>query len=184
MSFTTRHSILRGIKNDQDDSWNRFFETYSPLIRLHGKDCGIEEDSLDDLVQDVMLSVLNNRQKFEYDPEKGRFRDYLRFIIRARSNDMLRVRYKQEKVLEIEMSEEYLDDRYQTEWEEHLRVVSLKKLKETVSARHYQIFHMLDIQNRKIKEIARFFKMSEASVYSIRNRTELKLRQIAEELDC
>lgn len=42
---------------------------------------------------------------------------------------------------------------------------------------------MLDVQNRKIKDVARFFKMSEASVYSIRNRTELKLRQIAEKLD-
>ena len=102
---------------------------------------------------------------------------------RARANDMLRARYKQAKSEALTVPEEYLDDLYTSEWEEHIRTESLKELKHDIQARHYQIFHMLDVQNRKIKDVARFFKMSEASVYSIRNRTELKLRQIAEKLD-
>ena len=183
MSFTTHYSIVKDLRDEASEAWTRFFEAYSPLIRLHGKDCGIDDDSLDDLVQDVMVSVFNNISKFEYDPAKGRFRDYLRFIIRARANDMLRARYKQAKSEALTVPEEYLDDLYTSEWEEHIRTESLKELKHDIQARHYQIFHMLDVQNRKIKDVARFFKMSEASVYSIRNRTELKLRQIAEKLD-
>ena len=101
MSFTTHYSIVKDLRDEESEAWNRFFEAYSPLIRLHGRDCGIDDVSLDDLVQDVMVSVFNNSSKFEYDPEKGRFRDYLRFIIRARANDMLRARYKQAKSQDI-----------------------------------------------------------------------------------
>lgn len=183
MSFTTHFSIVNGIKNEQDPSWNRFFETYEPLIRLHGKDCGIPADSIDDLIQNVMLSVYKQMETFVYDPKRGRFRDYLRFIIRARANDMLRAFYKAEKIREIELSEEYLDDLFSTEWEEHIKTESLKKLKATSSTQHYQLFHMLEIQNRDVKEVADFFNLPKATVYSIRKRMEEKLRQIAKELD-
>lgn len=130
-----------------------------------------------------MLSIFSSSSRFEYDPAKGRFRDYLRFIIRARANDMLRARYQRVNPADIPVVEECLDDLFGTEWEEHIRTESLKQLKKDVLARHYQIFHMLDVQNRNVKEVARFFRMSAASVYSIRNRTELKLRRIAEKLD-
>ena len=183
MSFTTHPSVIRNLGDEKSEAWNRFFELYAPLIRLHGKDCGIDDDSLDDLVQNVMMSVFHSSARFEYDPAKGRFRDYLRFIIRARANDMLRARYRKVNPPEIPVVEECLDELYAAEWEEHVRTESLKKLKTDVLARHYQIFHMLDVQNRNVKEVARFFRMSAASVYSIRNRTELKLRRIAEKMD-
>ena len=183
MSFTTNTGLVKSLRKGCSTSWERFFETYAPLIRLHGQDCGIDKNSLDDLVQEVMLSVFSNHDKFEYDPDKGKFRNYLRFIIRARANDMLRAKYKQAQVFDLPVSEAYLDNRYNEEWEEHIQQESLKRLKETVSPRHYQIFHMLDIQCRKIREVAKFFKMSEASVYSIRSRIEIKLRQIAQEME-
>ena len=183
MSFTTHPSVIRNLRDGKSEAWHRFFEIYAPLIRLHGKDCGIDENSLDDLVQNVMLSIFSSSSRFEYDPAKGRFRDYLRFIIRARANDMLRARYQRVNPADIPVVEECLDDLFGTEWEEHIRTESLKQLKKDVLARHYQIFHMLDVQNRNVKEVARFFRMSAASVYSIRNRTELKLRRIAEKLD-
>ena len=93
MSFTTHFSIVGHLKEEEDSSWERFFQTYGPLIRMHGKDCGVPEGALDDLVQNVMLSVFKQSKRFEYDPARGRFRDYLRMIIRARANDFFRELY-------------------------------------------------------------------------------------------
>ncbi len=183
MSFTTRFSVLEGIKENDDKAWERFFAVYSPLIRLHGKDCGLRNEHLDDLVQNVMLSLVGQIQSFHYDPNRGRFRDYLRHIIRARAYDMLRDIYKQECFQKMEKDESVLDDLFRSEWEEHIRRSSVEKLKEEVSAKHFQIFQLLDIQNRKVHDVAKFFKLSEATIYSIRNRTEEKLKQIAEKLD-
>ncbi len=184
MSFTTHFSVIGNLGNEDESSWNRFFQIYGPLIRLHGKDCGVPNDALDDLIQDVMLSIFKQSKTFVYDPSKGRFRDYLRFIIRARANDFLRAHYKEERAVKAaDQNELYLDDLFSAEWEEHIRRESLKKLKESSSPLHYQIFHMSVVQNRTPKELASFFKMSRATVYSIRTRMEEKLREIVKTLD-
>ena len=184
MSFTTHPSVVRNLRNGKSEAWNRFFEIYAPLIRLHGKDCGIDEDSLDDLVQNVMLSVFKQSKRFVYDPARGRFRDYLRMIIRARANDFFRELYREERAVRaVPEMECQLDNLYAAEWEEHVRRESLKKLREISSARHFQIFHMAVIQNRDPKELAAFFRMPRATLYSIRSRMEAKLREIARSLN-
>ncbi len=184
MSFTTHFSVVNNLRNEDDSSWNRFFQVYGPLIRLHGKDCGVPDDALDDLTQDVMLSIFKQSKTFVYDPARGRFRDYLRFIIRARANDFFRAHYREERAARaVEATELYLDDLFSSEWEEQIRKQSLKKLKESSSSQHYQIFHMSVVQNRDPKELAAFFKMPRATIYSIRGRMEEKLREIVKSLD-
>ncbi len=184
MSFTTHFSIVGHLKEEEDSSWERFFQTYGPLIRMHGKDCGVPEGALDDLVQNVMLSVFKQSKRFEYDPARGRFRDYLRMIIRARANDFFRELYREERAVRaVPEMECQLDNLYAAEWEEHVRRESLKKLREISSARHFQIFHMAVIQNRDPKELAAFFRMPRATLYSIRSRMEAKLREIARSLN-
>ena len=141
MSFTTHFSIVGHLKEEEDSSWERFFQTYGPLIRMHGKDCGVPEGALDDLVQNVMLSVFKQSKRFEYDPARGRFRDYLRMIIRARANDFFRELYREERAVRaVPEMECQLDNLYAAEWEEHDRRESLKKLREVSSARHFSDF--------------------------------------------
>lgn len=82
MAFTTHFSILDGIQHDEESAWDRFHALYAPLIRLHGKDCGIDDGNLDDLVQEVLLAVSHNCENFTYDASRGHFRNYLRRIIR------------------------------------------------------------------------------------------------------
>lgn len=76
-----------------------------------------------------------------------------------------------------------LDDLYKAEWQDYIKKESLRKLKEESSAEHYQLFYMLEIQNRSVRETADFFDIPKATVYSIRQRMEEKLRQTAKELD-
>ena len=78
MGFITQHEVIQALKDEKSMAWDAFFTAYVPLIRLHGKDCGIKDEYLDDLVQDVMISVIKISKKFQYDPCKGRFRDFLK----------------------------------------------------------------------------------------------------------
>ena len=183
MSFTTRISVLNGMKSEDERSWERFYEIYSPLIRLHGKDCGIREDYMDDLIQNVMISLSRQIKNFIYQQNLGKFRNFLRKIIRARSMDILRKIYKDELVTpEFGFQEEaVLDTHFDQEWRDHVWKVSLMLLKQAISPKHYQIFDFLDIQNRKVREIAAFYNLPESTIYSIRNRTEEKLRSIIKE---
>ena len=89
----------------------------------------------------------------------------------------------EDKVRFIEEDEAHLDDLFQLEWEEHIQRNSLEQLKEEISPKHFQIFQLLDIQHKKVKDVAKLFKLPEQTIYSIRNRTEEKLKEIARNLD-
>ena len=140
MSFTTRISVLNGIKNDDELSWERFYDIYGPLIRLHGKDCGIREDYIDDLIQNVMISLSRQIKNFTYQRDLGKFRNFLRKIIRARSMDILRRLYRNElSIPEYGLQDEaVLDTHFEEEWRSHVWKVSLMLLKQAVSPKHYQ----------------------------------------------
>lgn len=184
MSFTTRESVVECLHNTGEGAWQRFFSSYAPLIRLHGSDCGLPPSFLDDLVQDVMLSLWKNGRRFVYDPSKGRFRDYLKFIIRARAMDMLRRYYREKKIREYPAERDFfLDTAYEDEWREHTLAAAMEILSCHIDAQHYQIFQLLDLQHWEVRKVARIFQLPEPTVYSIRKRTEEKLRKIVRDID-
>lgn len=199
MAFITRYDIIDGIRNQENQAWENFYNYYNKLIRLHGKDCGIREEQLDELVQDVMISVAKLSKRFVYDPEKGRFRDLLKKIIRARAADLLRRYYSKESMLvylhddmssissipcECVPDVEKLDEEYYDKWRNVFIRNCLKMLRLKLNPVHYQIYHMLEYQNVPVLEVAEFTGLSPVSVYSIRSRIENKLSEIARELAC
>ena len=183
MNFNTDYDFLNKVKNKDEIAWEQFYKFYAPLIRLHGRDCGIKDQYLEDLIQNVMITLSVQMPGFVYDPSRGRFRDYLRTIIRARANDMLRKIYRQERIPYEPEDEAVFDDQFEEEWRSHIRSRSLEELKHQVSAHHYQIFYLLDVQHRKVKELAELYKVPPVSIYTIRTRVENKLRKIVRELD-
>ena len=75
---TTSPSLLLRIRNPEDeDSWRRFESVYSPVIRSYCRRRGIQATDVDDIAQEVMSSVANAIQSFEYQPKKGKFRGWL-----------------------------------------------------------------------------------------------------------
>ena len=96
MSFTTRKSLLAKVKAGDEVSWAEFYAAYKPLILLCGQDCMLTDAETDELVLQVMAEVFQkdivgkydpdnipDNIVFKYDPAKGRFRHYLRRIIRT-----------------------------------------------------------------------------------------------------
>ena len=183
MKFTTNYDILNKVKDNDEIAWEQFYKFYAPLIRLHGRDCGLKEQYLEDLIQNVMITLSMQMPGFVYDPSRGRFRDYLRKIIRARANDMLRKIYRQERIPYEPEEEADMTDQFEEEWRSHIRSRSMEILKAQVSAHHYQIFYLLDVQHRKVKELAELYKVPPISIYTIRTRVETRLRKIVQELN-
>ena len=184
MKFTTNYDILKRAKSRDEAAWEEFYNFYAPLIRLHGRDCGLKKENLEDLIQDVMITLSAQMPNFVYDPAKGRFRDYLRKIIRARANDMLRKIYRQERIpYEEQIETETGSDQFDEEWRKHILNRSMEKLKESVSLHHYQIFYLLEVRHYKVKELAELYRMPPISIYTIRNRLETRLKKIVRELD-
>jgi DNA-directed RNA polymerase specialized sigma24 family protein len=96
---------------------------------------------------------------------------------------MLRKIYRQERIPYEPEEEADMTDQFEEEWRSHIRSRSMEILKAQVSAHHYQIFYLLDVQHRKVKELAELYKVPPISIYTIRTRVETRLRKIVQELN-
>lgn len=183
MSYSTHYSIITGVRHREDDAWERFYREYASLIRLHGTDCGVPEEELDDLVQNVMCEF-SRRTAFNYDADRGSFRAFLKRIIRVRSMDMLRKRYRERRIRSAADTDElYLDKRYDDEYRTYLYCEALRRLRRRVPPEEYQQFFMAAVRHRDVKSVAGFFHTGAPHVYSTLRRICGMLPAILREID-
>jgi RNA polymerase sigma factor (sigma-70 family) len=57
----------------------RFVLVYTPKLNEYCRSIGVPENDTDDLIQEVFLKLLHGIRS--YDPEKGRFRHWLRRVL-------------------------------------------------------------------------------------------------------
>ncbi|MCA9253978.1 MAG: sigma-70 family RNA polymerase sigma factor, partial [Phycisphaerales bacterium] len=78
---TTRASLLLRIRDPDDQrAWREFDGAYGELIVRYCRARGLQLVDAEDVRQLVMLNLSRSIPRFEYQPEVGRFRDYLRTI--------------------------------------------------------------------------------------------------------
>ena len=199
MAFTTRKSLLARVREGGEVPWREFYATYKPLILLCGGDCGLNDDEKDELVQNVMREIfakdiigkydpdrVPDDVVFRHDPARGRFRHYLRQIIRNQARKIVRGRRNAELPLEDALdkrTDDALEAAWDNEWRRHLLNMALAELKGRVQPETYVAFEMYALQNRPAQEVAEFLNISVASVYTAKTRCVLTLREIINNLE-
>lgn len=201
MAFTTRKSLLAKVRAGDEVSWAEFYAAYKPLILLCGQDCLLTPDENDELVQQVMSEIFRkdivgkydpdnipNDVVFHYDPAHGRFRHYLRGIIR---NQALKLYQKRKSFVELDNPEKTVeepaidvwDELWDEEWKRHVLAMALTELKGHVQPETYVAFEMYAMQERTVQEVARFLNLSVASVYTAKSRCIAALKEIISKLE-
>ena len=199
MAFTTRKSLLARVREGGDIPWNEFYATYKPLILLCGGDCGLTDDEKDELVQKVMCEIfakdiigkydpdrVPDDVVFRHDPARGRFRHYLRQIIRNQARKIIRGRRKDAAAIaadQAQPTDDALEEAWDREWRRHLLNMAVAELKGRVQPETYLAFEMYALQNRPAQEVANFLNISIASVYTAKNRCAAALREIIDNLE-
>jgi RNA polymerase sigma-70 factor (ECF subfamily) len=80
---STRPSPLVRLRDaDDGESWQTFVRTYAPLVYRYCRKQGAQDADAGDVAQEVLADIARSMQTFEYRPERGRFRDWLRTVTR------------------------------------------------------------------------------------------------------
>src|ERR1700677_3207436 len=89
----TRPSLLLRIRDaDDSDSWADFAKVYGPVIRGYCRLRGLQEADADDVSQEVLAQVTRSIGSFDYEPGRGRFRDWLGAVTRNKIVRFLEVK--------------------------------------------------------------------------------------------
>ena len=200
MAFTTRKSLLAKVRSGDEVSWREFYETYKPLILLCGGDLRLTADEKEELVSKVMCEIFRkdivgkyDPEKvpddvvFKYDPARGRFRHFLRKIIRNQALGIIRKRPRHVSLDVPDAPDPVAEDRWESdwdrEWRRHLCNMALIELRNHVDAKTYSAFELYAIQGRDPREVADFLGLSVASVYTGKSRCIEFIKKIIKDLE-
>ena len=86
----TRQSLLFRAQIGEEDAWKDLADLYRPLIIGWLNRQGVPAVDLEDLSQDVLLSVVKHLPGFEHSGNRGAFRSWLRTIVCSRTIDYWR----------------------------------------------------------------------------------------------
>jgi len=87
---STDLSVLRQAQSGQNAAWRRLIELYGPLVHAWCRRGGLDGPELEDVFQEVFLTVAARLPAFRRDRPGDTFRGWLRLITRSKLVDFVR----------------------------------------------------------------------------------------------
>lgn len=84
----TRQSLLLRARTGEETAWTDLTDLYRPLIVGWLNRQGVPAGDLNDLSQDVLLTVVKHLPNFQHSGQRGAFRAWLRTIIVSRTSTL------------------------------------------------------------------------------------------------
>ena len=196
-AIRTRYSLLSRLQNwDDEDSWKDFFDTYWRLIYSLALKSGLTDAEAQDVVQETVISVAKHIHKFERDRSRGKFKGWLRNIIRWRIADQLKKRTPDwEKLPRAdELGEPEPDDipdpggtgleaQWEEEWQANLLKAAIERVKRRVKEEQYLVFDLYVVKGWPVLKVARRLGINVGQVYLAKHRISALVRKEIEALE-
>ncbi len=183
-SIPTRYSLLSRLQNWEDsESWRDFFETYWRLIYTVALRSGLTDTEAQEVVQETIICVARNIQKFKRDRKLGSFKGWLRNLTHWRIADQLRKRTtvlqgdiplaNQSFSIPDEIPEapsEAAASEWEGEWQRNLLKAALERIRRHVREEQYQLFDLYVLRQWPVERITQTLGVSAARVYLAKHR--------------
>ncbi|MBR4259512.1 MAG: sigma-70 family RNA polymerase sigma factor [Kiritimatiellae bacterium] len=181
---TTRSSVLKAVADTENEAaWQRLFDLYAGFVFSIARHKGLNETDADDIVQVVFADLARNLPTFKYDREKGRFRSYLTGLVNWRVVDRLKASKRDAELKSAFWEEEKSaataedEDFEEREWQQAALEETLRRIKPEVRPEHYAAFVASAIEGQDTDVVTKLYGISRDSLYQIRKRLTVKLRE-------
>ena len=188
----TRQSLLLRAQTGEEDAWKDLTDLYRPLIIGWLNRQGVPAVDLEDLSQDVLLSVVKHLPSFQHSGNRGAFRAWLRTIVCSRTTDYWRAldagttaNGGSGATAALEQLADPASDLNRQWDEEHDRYVLsclLDLVDEEFEPTTLRAFRRLALDGASGAEAAQELGLSVGAVYVAKSRVLARIRQEAEGL--
>lgn len=175
-------------------AWDDFDRRYREWLIRFFRRRQVSFTDAEDLVQRVFANLATSLPKFTYDPNRGRFRDYLFRCARNALSEWARCPERNGKALlnygslggaAASDHDPAEGQAWEDEWISHHYRMALETLRAMTSERDIAILER-SLAGASVSELAREHGMDEAAVYKVRHRIRERMEaliagQIAEE---
>ena len=187
----TRATLLARLQDGADPlAWDEFFQRYWRLIYTYARRCNCSEHTAEEVVQDVMLKVFEQKDFFHYDPARGRFRDWLATVVRNKAAELRRrpaerIRAKggnsETDGVVPRSNDAEPDDVWENAFEQALLLVLLDVVRREMSPRAYLAFELFTLHEISGAAVAKQTGLTRNGVYRASKRTLKRLKELGAE---
>jgi RNA polymerase sigma factor (sigma-70 family) len=188
MTTITRATLLDRLRDGTNVlAWDEFFAHYWPTIFAFARHRGCSQHTAEEIVQDVMLRVFEQRDVYQYDPARGRFRDWLGTVVcnkvaehRRRPANRIRPIGDDSNVgvLEPTIDAPAPDAAWESAFERSLLLTLLDAVRRETNARTYLAFELVNLEGLSGSEAARITGLSRNAVYKAVKRVSERLVEL------
>jgi RNA polymerase sigma-70 factor (ECF subfamily) len=188
----TRQSLLRRAQIGEESAWKDLTELYRPLILGWLNRQGVPARDLEDLSQDILLSVVKHLPAFRHSGNRGAFRSWLRTIVCSRTSDYWRAidpgahgsggSGASAALQQIEDPDSDLNREWDEEHDHYVLHCLLDLVEEEFEPATVRAFRRLALDGATGAQVAEELGLSVASVYVAKSRILQRIRREAEGL--
>lgn len=178
-SPTTRGSLLGRLRDSADAvSWELFVRTYGPAVYHFCRRRGVQDSDAVDLVQEVLAQVVVSMRSFEYDPARGRFRDWLGAVTRSKLARHWRTAARPDQPGSSDPDQvggNGIDAEWASELDAHLLHAALGAIRGAFDPTNWRAFERTWIDGEPAAEVAAALGIPVAQVYVAKSRVAKRL---------
>ena len=180
--YNTRQTLLcKLIDSNDEKSWDDFVKYYEGYIYVVICNFNVDEDTAEDLLQDVLLKIWKSLPKYEYRKGECTFRTWLCLVIksivfnhfRKRSTKNQNQNISHEELLNNleSITEPEIDKIAELEWKSYISNMAWKNVQSEFAPRTVEIFEasLNEIPNNALAEQ---FDTSESSIRVYKSRVK------------
>jgi RNA polymerase sigma-70 factor (ECF subfamily) len=189
---TTRPSLLLRIRDPSDaGAWQTFDALYRPMLQRFARSRGLSAEDAEDVAQQCLAVITDRIAEFSYDPQKGRFRSWLRTLVNNRVRNLLRDRRElQGETADFQNLAERApspEEAFDQIWAEEHLWHCLRELRGEVEEATFLAFQQYVIEQRPIEQVCRELNLAPGNVYTIKwrltQRVADKMRELVDGLE-
>jgi RNA polymerase sigma-70 factor (ECF subfamily) len=187
----TRPSLLLRIRDTQDvEAWKTFVTIYAPLILGYCRSRGLQGADADDVTQEVFTKISRTIANFQYEPARGRFRDWLGTVTHGelcRFMNRVQRAGRGTGTTEVHMRlNQFGSETPGTEWSDqfqaHVLATALEQIRPQFEPQTWRAFELVWLHERPSAEAAEQLGLPLETIYVAKSRVLKRLKEKVLEL--